>query len=52
MTSPTNKTRNRRAAKKAKMGRKRKNKVREIGTTPPLFSLNVQASAATTATPS
>lgn len=40
MTSPTDKTENRRRAKKIKNGQKRKNKVRAIGTTPELFALN------------
>jgi hypothetical protein len=40
MTSPTDKTWNRRYAKKAKMGRKSKNKLLKTGTTPPLFALN------------
>ncbi len=40
MTSPTDKTRRCRKAKKAKMGRKAKNKLRQVGTTPPLFALD------------
>lgn len=40
MTSPTDKTWNRRYAKKAKMGRKSKNKLLKTGTTPALFALN------------
>jgi hypothetical protein len=37
MTSPTDKTENRRLSKKFAMGRSRKNKLRKIGTTPVLF---------------
>lgn len=40
MTSPTDKTWNRRYAKKIKMGRKAKNKLFRTGTTPTLFALN------------
>ena len=40
MTSPTDKTNNVRRAKKSKVGRKKKNKVRSIGTTPEAFALN------------
>jgi hypothetical protein len=40
MTSPTNKTKNRRKAKKVKQGQLQKNKVRAKGTTPVLFALN------------
>ena len=40
MTSPTDKTENRRDAKKVKAGKKSKNKLRKVGTTPALFSLN------------
>ena len=40
MTSPTDKTNRCREAKKVKMGKKAKNKVRKIGTTPALFALN------------
>lgn len=40
MTSPTNKTKNCRRAKKVKQGQKHKNKVRVTGTTPVLFALN------------
>ncbi len=40
MTSPTDKTWNRRDAKKASGGKKRKNKIRAKGTTPTLFALN------------
>ncbi len=45
MTSPTEKTENRRAAKKVKNGKKRKNKLRAKGTTPPLFPLYPENSA-------
>jgi hypothetical protein len=40
MTSPTDKTKNRRRSKKIKNGYKRKNKLRVSGTTPELFALN------------
>ncbi|WP_186647306.1 hypothetical protein [Fluviispira vulneris] len=40
MTSPTDKTNRCREAKKVKMGKKDKNKLRKTGTTPSLFSLN------------
>ena len=40
MTSPTDKTWNRRVAKKVSGGKKAKNKVRVLGTTPSLFTLN------------
>lgn len=40
MTSPTDKTENRRLAKKVKGGKKSKNKLRKIGTTPALFALD------------
>jgi hypothetical protein len=40
MTSPTDKTNRCRDAKKAKMGKKAKNKLRRTGTTPVLFALN------------
>ena len=40
MTSPTDKTNNRRKAKKIKNGKKVKNKLRRTGTTPELFTLN------------
>lgn len=40
MTSPTDKTWNRRYAKKAKMGKKAKNKLLRTGTTPALFALD------------
>ena len=40
MTSPTDKTENRRAAKKVKGGKQAKNKLRKVGTTPKLFALN------------
>ncbi len=40
MTSPTDITNRRRAAKAAKGGTARKNKVRANGTTPVLFALN------------
>lgn len=40
MTSPTDKTENRRRAKKVKNGFKQKNKIRAKGTTPQLFALN------------
>ncbi len=40
MTSPTDKTENRRRAKKVKNGFKQKNKVRALGTTPELFKLD------------
>ncbi len=40
MTSPTNKTKNRRQAKKVKAGAKVKNIVRATGTTPKLYVLN------------
>jgi hypothetical protein len=39
MTSPTDKTENRRKAKKVKAGHKLKNKLRKTGTTPELFAL-------------
>ena len=48
MTSPTDKTNNCREAKKAKMGRKAKNKLRREGTTPVLFALNKPVSPSTT----
>jgi len=40
MTSPTDKTENRRAAKKVKGGKKAKNKLSKVGTTPKLFALD------------
>lgn len=40
MTSPTDKTNRCREAKKVKMGKKAKNKLRRTGTTPALFALN------------
>lgn len=40
MTSPTDKTNNRRRSKKLKAGRKKKNKIRVQGTTPELFALD------------
>lgn len=40
MTSPTDKTENRRKAKKVKGGSKSKNKLRKTGTTPKLFALD------------
>lgn len=40
MTSPTDKTNNRRRSKKLKAGRKQKNQVRRQGTTPELFAPN------------
>lgn len=40
MTSPTDITNRRRAAKIAKRGTQRKNQVRATGTTPVLFALN------------
>ena len=40
MTSPTDKTENRREAKKVKGGKKSKNKLRKTGTTPKLFTLD------------
>ncbi len=40
MTSPTDKTENRRTAKKVKGGKKAKNKLARVGTTPVLFALN------------
>lgn len=46
MTSPTNKTENCRQAKKIKSGKKTKNKLRKVGSTPPLFALNKPVPAA------
>lgn len=46
MTSPTDKTENRRAAKKVKAGKKSKNKLRKTGTTPKLFTLDKPVSRA------
>lgn len=43
MTSPTDKTWNRRVAKKVKAGKKAKNKLKTVGTTPVLFALNKPA---------
>lgn len=40
MTSPTDITTRRREAKKVKGGNLRKNKLRTVGTTPKLFTLN------------
>jgi hypothetical protein len=40
MTSPTDKTENRRKAKKVKAGKKSKNLLRKTGTTPKLYALN------------
>jgi hypothetical protein len=40
VTSPTDKTNRCRDAKKVKMGKKAKNKLRKTGTTPKLFTLN------------
>ena len=40
MTSPTDKTENRRAAKKVKAGKASKNKLRRTGTTPKLYALD------------
>ena len=46
MTSPTDKTENRRRAKKISMGRLRKNKVRRQGSTPRLFALDKPGTSA------
>ena len=40
MTSPTDKTNRCREAKKVKMGKQAKNKLRKTGTTPKLVTLN------------
>ncbi len=40
MTSPTDKTENRRLAKKVKGGKQSKNKLRKTGTTPKLYALD------------
>lgn len=45
MTSPTDKTENRREAKKVKAGKKVKNKLRRTGTTPKLFALDKPVSS-------
>jgi hypothetical protein len=45
MTSPTDKTENRRLAKKVKAGQKAKNKLRKTGTTPKLFVLDKPVAA-------
>lgn len=46
MTSPTDITKKRRAAKAVKAGQKRKNKVRREGTTPQIFKLDKPAPVA------
>jgi hypothetical protein len=47
MTSPTDKTENRRKAKKVKAGQKSKNKLRKTGTTPKLFALDKPVTSGT-----